>query len=78
MEIKYYPVLSLLSALACIAIYFLWQGLELFLYGEIQPRKVDNIIGLILMTSVSLNIRHWYFKRINKKYEKEITILERD
>lgn len=46
MEFKYYPVLSLLSALACITIYFLWQGLELLLYGEIQPRKVDNIIGI--------------------------------
>ena len=67
MEFKYYPVLSLLSALACIAIYFLWQGLELFFYGEIQPRKVDNIMGLILMISICLNIRHWYFERINKR-----------
>lgn len=65
MKIKYRPTLLLLSALACFAIYFLWQVLELIFYGEIQPREVDNIIGLILMISVQLNIRFWYLNKFD-------------
>ena len=35
--------------LICIegCIYVSWQILELLIYGEIQPRIVDNIIGLL-------------------------------
>ena len=33
-----------------------WQGLELLIYGEVQPRLVDDIIGTILVWSILLNI----------------------
>ena len=33
-----------------------WQGLELLIYGEIQRRLVDDIVGTILMLSVILNV----------------------
>lgn len=51
---------NIIWSLICIAIwvglYFLWAGLELLLYGEVQPRMVDNIIGTILFISVMINI----------------------
>ena len=33
-----------------------WQLLELFFYGEIQPRFVDSIIGFVLTASIIINI----------------------
>ena len=39
-----------------LVITFGWQGLELLIYGEIQHRVVDDIIGLILLWSVLLNV----------------------
>ena len=33
-----------------------WQGLELLIYGEIQHRLVDDIVGSVLMFSVMLNV----------------------
>lgn len=27
----------------------IWQGLELIIYGEIQPRVVDDIMGLLFI-----------------------------
>lgn len=33
-----------------------WQGLELLIYGEVQSRLVDTIIGEILILSIVLNI----------------------
>lgn len=51
--IKDIAVYSLITAF----IYFLWIGLELLLYGEIQTREVDNIIGLILVVSLYANYK---------------------
>ncbi len=31
----------------CMVLDFIWKGLELLLYGEIQPRKVDDIMFLL-------------------------------
>ena len=39
-----------------LVITFGWQGLELLIYGEIQHRVVDDIIGFILLWSVLLNV----------------------
>ena len=39
-----------------LVITFGWQGLELLIYGEIQHRVVDDIIGLILLCSVLINV----------------------
>lgn len=44
-----------------------WQGLELLLYGEIQPRTVDNIIGIALTTSIIINI--YQNNKAQKVYE---------
>lgn len=33
-------------------VHFLWQGLELDLYGEVQHRSVDDIIALVWIFSV--------------------------
>lgn len=33
-----------------------WQGLELIIYGEVQHRLVDDIVGTVLMLSVMLNV----------------------
>ena len=41
------------------AVYGLWAGLELRLYGEVQPRVVDDVMGLILVFSLSKNFDHW-------------------
>ena len=39
-----------------LVITFGWQGLELLLYGEVQHRVVDDIVGTVLMLSVMLNV----------------------
>lgn len=35
-----------------------WQGLELIIIGEIQPRTIDAIIGLVLAMSLYFNLRN--------------------
>lgn len=46
----------LIGALVMAFITYGWRGLEVFFYGEIQPRVVDNIIAFILAFSIFLNI----------------------
>ena len=36
-----------------------WCGLELLLYGEIQTRKVDSIIAVILTLSLYINYKQY-------------------
>ena len=50
----------ILTVFAPFAIEILWQWLEVRIYGEIQIRSVDNIIGLILILSIWLNIFYWW------------------
>lgn len=40
-----------------ILVWGLWGGLELLFYGEIQYRKVDDIIGFILVYSLFQNYK---------------------
>lgn len=50
-------------------IHFGWQGLELLFYGEIQSRIVDDIIGLILFSSILINfvfIKAIYVSKANR------------
>ncbi len=42
----------LLLLLTYFAIGFLWQALEMVFYGEIQPRKVDDIIGIVWVACI--------------------------
>lgn len=52
--------------LICIecCIYVSWQILELLIYGEIQPRIVDNIIGLLWTGAICFAYK---FKEIEMK-----------
>lgn len=36
----------------------IWQGLELYYYGEVQPSIVDSIIGVFIFYSFYLNVKH--------------------
>lgn len=45
-----------------------WQGLELLIYGEVQHRLVDDIIGTVLMLSITLNV---VFIRVIAKFIKD-------
>lgn len=47
-----------------------WQGLELLLYGEIQHRTVDNIIGIALTASIIINI--YQNHKAQKVYEDQL------
>ena len=55
-------------ALVCVG--FIWQGLELLMYGMIQPRSVDNIIGSMLAASLTGNF--FALKRRKKEKNNEI------
>lgn len=46
-----------------VLIWVIWCGLEALIYGEIQPRKVDDIIALILTISIFLNYKHYRSER---------------
>lgn len=37
----------------------LWDLLELFFYGEVQPRIVDNVMGGFLIASLYYNLKSW-------------------
>lgn len=49
--------LLLLGLSAVVAI--LWELLELFFYGELQPRIVDDIMGGFLIVSLYYNLKSW-------------------
>ena len=46
----------LICIVISIIITYGWQGLELLIYGEIQHRVVDDIVGTVLILSVMLNV----------------------
>lgn len=49
------------------SVYGLWVGLELAYYGEVQPRSVDNAIGLLLIWSLYFNFIHWRDQRKERR-----------
>ena len=55
--IKTYFKELLLILLITLIITYGWQGLELIMYGEDQPREVDNIIASILLWAIYINIK---------------------
>lgn len=48
-----------------------WQVLELIVYGETIPNRVDSIIGMILTYSLYLNLKHLELVEYNKKNKSE-------
>lgn len=44
------------------SVLLLWQTLELIIYGVVTPRRVDNIIGIILAISLYNNFKNWMEK----------------
>ena len=66
-------------SITIIFVTFGWQGLELLFYGEIQPRIVDNIIGLILFLSILINfvfIKAIYVPKVDR--DKYIVLSKED
>jgi hypothetical protein len=57
----------IMAVIIWFSIYGLWVGLEIAFYREIQPRVVDNFIGLILFISLYNNANHWIDKNNNIK-----------
>lgn len=50
---------------------FVWQILELVIYGKIEPRDVDTIIGLVLGISIYMNIKSFgVLRRVKKLIDK--------
>lgn len=49
-----------------------WQLLELLIYGEVQPRIVDDIIGLLWTGAIcfAYKFKELELKRMLKKYDK--------
>ena len=47
---------SLIYCVTALIITYGWQGLELLIYGEIQHRVIDDIVGMVLILSVMLNV----------------------
>lgn len=45
----------------------LWTSLEIFFYGEVQHRIVDDIIATILVVSLLFNLK----AALNNNYENE-------
>ena len=61
-----------------LVITFGWQGLELLIYGEIQHRVVDDIIGLILLLSVLLNVIFIKAIYISKSERQKYVVLKKE
>jgi low temperature requirement protein LtrA len=57
--------------LVLLGVCFGWQGLEMLIYHEIQPRTVDNIIAIILSISLWMHLRIWVDKRLKEDYKIE-------
>lgn len=72
LTIKYYIHTVLLYILTCMltamGVVFLWQRLEVAFYGQVQPREVDSIVGLILVLSLWLHEKRSIDKSLNKIY----------
>lgn len=53
-------LLLLILIIGGISVYvtLFWQGLEVLIYKEIQHRLVDDIIALILIVSLSINLKY--------------------
>lgn len=53
-------------------IYVCWQLLEVLIYGEIQPRIVDNIVGLLWTGAIcfAYKFKELELRRMLKKYDK--------
>lgn len=55
-KVKEWLEWSLIYFIIASIITYGWQGLELLIYGEVQHRLVDDIIGTVLMLSITLNV----------------------
>nr|DAW70661.1 MAG TPA: hypothetical protein [Caudoviricetes sp.] len=54
---------SIITLLLMFVLWVFWAMLELHYYGEIQPRKVDNIIGVVIYISFYYNVVTWLERR---------------
>ena len=56
----------LLSWILFLILDLVWMGLEVFFYGQVQHRIVDDIIGVPIIVSLYLNAL-WYFENKSNK-----------
>lgn len=53
----------IITLLLMFALWAFWATLELRYYGEIHPRKVDNVIGIVIYISFYYNVVTWLERR---------------
>ena len=53
----------IITLILMFALWLFWEMLEMHYYGEIQPRKVDNIIGVVIYISFYCNVVTWLKRR---------------
>lgn len=70
--------ITLVNVVICLAIVFgitfLWQGLELYMYGEVQHRAVDDVIGTILIVSLIANV--WLIQALKMLKDRYLSFSE--
>lgn len=47
-------------AVAIVLIGYIWQAAEMVFYGEIQPRRVDDLITVVWTVAVALAYKRGY------------------
>ena len=57
----------LLSWILFLILDLVWMGLEVFFYGQVQHRIVDDIIGVPIIVSLYLNALGYFENKSNKR-----------
>lgn len=57
-KLRYIRELLVITSIATI-VTIAWQGVELIVLGQITPKKVDNVIGIVLTFSLYGNYKVW-------------------
>ena len=57
----------LLSWILFLILDLVWMGLEVFFYGQVQHRIVDDIIGVPIIVSLYLNALLYFENKSNKR-----------
>ena len=57
-KLRYIRELLVITGIAAI-VTIGWQGIELIILGQITPKKVDSVIGLVLTFSLYGNYKVW-------------------
>lgn len=58
-KLNIYSLLYLKTALTFMPFCIFWMLLEFFIYGQVQPRLVDDIVGVVIFVFIFLM---WKYK----------------